>query len=150
MIGQMAGNYRITRLLGEGGMGVVYAAEHPEISREVVIKVLHPHLTEDAEITRRFFNEARAASAVRHPGIVEVLDFCALASGGKYIAMEHLHGQGLRERLQAGRPSLNETIDICLQAASALEAAHAQGIIHRDLKPENIFLVPDAQRPAGR
>ncbi len=75
MIGQAVGNYRITRLLGEGGMGAVYLAEHPGIGRKAAVKVLHPHFTKDPEIATRFFNEAKSANAIQHPGIVAVLDF---------------------------------------------------------------------------
>src|SRR5664279_2822290 len=90
MVGQTVGNYRITSLLGEGGMGAVYLAEHPGLGRRVAVKVLLPELAKDQDMVARFFNEARAANAIRHPGIVEVLDFGTLSSGASYIVMEML------------------------------------------------------------
>src|SRR3954462_7648576 len=104
MIGETFGNYRVTQLIGEGGMGVVYLAEHPGIGRRAAIKILRPGLTDNAEITKRFFNEARAANAIHHPGIVEVYDCGTLPSGTAYIVMELLEGENLAARLrQAGR-----------------------------------------------
>jgi eukaryotic-like serine/threonine-protein kinase len=147
MIGETVGNYRIKKLIGEGGMGAVYLAEHPGLGRKVVIKVLHPHLTANGEIAGRFFNEARAANAVGHPGIVDVFDFGTLASGAFYIVMEFLPGESLASRLRRGRLGVAAAVDIALQAASALGAAHAKGIVHRDLKPDNLLLVPDPQAP---
>ena len=88
MIGETFGNYRVTELIGEGGMGVVYLAEHPGIGRRAAIKILRPGLTDNAELTKRFFNEARAANAIRHPGIVEVFDCGTLAIGHRV----HRHG----------------------------------------------------------
>jgi serine/threonine protein kinase len=144
MIGQMLGNFRITKLLGEGGMGVVYLAEHPGIGRKAAVKVLHPGLAQNQEIVGRFFNEARVANAIHHPGIVDVLDFGTLTSGAQYIVMEFLDGESLASRIKRkGRLTLADSVDIALQAASALGAAHSNGIVHRDLKPDNLFLVPD-------
>jgi eukaryotic-like serine/threonine-protein kinase len=144
MIGQTFGNYRVTALIGEGGMGVVYSAEHPTIGRRAAVKILRPGLTENVEITKRFFNEARAANAIRHPGIVEVFDSGTLASGVSYIVMELLEGESLAARLRRiGRFGPLEARAIVAQTASALAAAHAAGIVHRDLKPDNLFLVPD-------
>ena len=85
MIGQAVENYVITGLLGEGGMGAVYLAEHPGIGRKAAVKLLHPDLARSEEIVSRFFNEARAANAIRHPGIVEVFDFGRLPNGAPYI-----------------------------------------------------------------
>jgi len=102
VIGQTVGNYRITKLLGEGGMGAVYLAEHPGIGRRAAVKVLHPDLTRHPDMATRFFNEARAANAIQHPGIVEVLDFGTLPTGVSYIVMEFLDGQSLAERLGSG------------------------------------------------
>jgi serine/threonine-protein kinase len=144
MIGETFGNYRVTELIGEGGMGVVYLAEHPAIGRRAAVKILRPGLTDNPEITRRFFNEARAANAIRHPGIVEVFDCGTLASGASYIVMELLEGENLATRLRrVGRMRHPEARRIAAQTASALAAAHAAGIVHRDLKPDNLFLVPD-------
>jgi serine/threonine protein kinase len=145
---QRVGNYRITRLLGEGGMGVVYEATHADIGRQVAIKFLHPGLAEDNQMLMRFFNEARAANAIRHRGIVDIHDCGRLPSGAPYIVMELLAGESLRERIrQRGRVRVAKAVDIIVQAADALGAAHARGIVHRDLKPDNLFLVADPARP---
>jgi serine/threonine-protein kinase len=148
MVGESIGNYRITSLLGEGGMGAVYVAEHPGIGRRVAVKVLLPALASDQEMVTRFFNEARAANAIHHPGIVEVLDFGTLASGASYIVMELLEGESLATRItRGGRLAPDAAVEVALQAAAALGAAHVKGIVHRDLKPDNLYLVPDQQNP---
>jgi serine/threonine-protein kinase len=150
VIGETVGNYRVTKLLGEGGMGVVYQAEHPGIGRKAAIKMLHPSLATSPEVVARFFNEARAANAVRHPGIVEVFDFGTLPSGASYIIMEFLDGESLASRLKGPRPlSMGEAVELARQTADVLGAAHAKGIVHRDLKPDNIFIVPDLRMPGG-
>ena len=118
MIGETFGNYRVTELIGEGGMGVVYLAEHPGIGRRAAVKVLRPGLTDNAEITKRFFNEARAANAIRHPGIVEVFDCGTLPSGMSYIVMELLEGENLAARLrQVGRLPIADARRIAAQTA---------------------------------
>jgi tRNA A-37 threonylcarbamoyl transferase component Bud32 len=147
MIGQTAGNYRIVKLLGEGGMGTVYLAVHPTIGRKAAVKVLREHLARDPEIVARFFNEARAANAIHHAGIVEIFDSGVLPGGDAYIVMEFLDGESLAARMLRGRMPLREAAEIARQAAGALGAAHAQGIVHRDLKPDNLFLVPDERHP---
>ncbi len=148
--GQLFGNYRIVGLIGEGGFGEVYLAENPLIDRRVAVKVLHAALAQDAELVRRFLNEARAASAIRHPNIIEVLDAGGTPDGSPYILMEFLEGISLQKRLaDAGRLDLPQVLDIACQAGSALAAAHAVGIVHRDLKPENLFVVPDSGAPGG-
>jgi serine/threonine-protein kinase len=144
MIGESFGNYRVTQLIGEGGMGVVYLAEHPTIGRRAAVKVLRPGLTDNPEIAKRFFNEARAANAIRHPGIVEVFDSGTLPSGVSYLVMELLEGESLAARLRrVGKLSIGDARNFGGQVAGALAAAHAAGIVHRDLKPDNLFLVPD-------
>jgi serine/threonine-protein kinase len=148
--GHLFGNYRIVRLLGEGGFGEVYLAENPLIERRAAVKVLHKTLAQDAELVRRFLNEARAASAIRHRNIIEVFDAGVTPEGAPYILMEFLEGVSLQKRLaDKGRLSLPQAMEIAHQAGSALAAAHAAGIVHRDLKPENLFLVPDAAAPGG-
>jgi eukaryotic-like serine/threonine-protein kinase len=148
MIGQNVGNYRITKLLGEGGMGKVYLAEHAGLRRQGAVKILHAELARSDRMVERFFNEARAANAIGHPGIVEVWDFGTLASGEPYLMMEFLRGESLAARLRrVGRLPLASALDIADQAATALGAAHDKGIVHRDLKPDNLFLVPDPERP---
>ena len=146
MIGESVGNFRITELLGGGGMGTVYMAEHPGLGRRAAVKVLHAQLAADPEIVQRFFNEARAANAVGHPGIVEVLDFGTLPSGAPYIVMELLPGESLAARLRrTGRLPVAAAVEVADQVADALGAAHRKGIVHRDLKPDNLFLVADSE-----
>jgi eukaryotic-like serine/threonine-protein kinase len=148
--GQLFGNYRIVRLLGEGGFGEVYLAENPLLERHAAVKVLHTALAQDPELVRRFLNEARAVSAIRHPNIIEVFDGGVTPEGAPYILMEFLEGISLQKRLaDKGRLSVAHALRIALQAGSALGAAHAAGIVHRDLKPENLFLVPDATAPGA-
>ena len=144
MIGRNVGNYRLIKPLGQGGMGVVYLAEHPRIGRRAAVKFLHPELARNKRLLRRFFNEARAAAAVRHPGIVEVYDFGTAPDGASYITMEYLDGESLSARLgRMGKLPVALAVDIAIQVASALGAVHTKKIIHRDLKPDNLFLVPD-------
>ena len=144
MIGTQIGSYRVVRQIGEGGMGQVYLAEHTLIGRQAAIKVLLPQLSHREEIVNRFFNEARAATAIKHPGIVEVYDFGYHTDGSAFIVMEHLSGESLdARRLRLGTLPIMSAVDVIAQMANALAAAHAQGIVHRDLKPENVFLVPD-------
>ena len=145
MIGQSFGNYKAISVLGEGGMGVVYLAEHPEIGRKVAVKVLHADFARDQQVLTRFLNEARAANAIRHPNIIEILDSGVLADRTPYLVMELLEGEPLSARIKRVGPlPLNEIFDFSYQTASALSAAHAKGIVHRDLKPDNLFVVPDA------
>jgi len=144
MIGQSFGNYRAISVLGEGGMGVVYLAEHPEIGRKVAVKVLHADFARDQQVLTRFLNEARAANAIRHPNIIEILDSGVLADRTPYLVMELLEGETLSARIKrVGQLPIGEIFDFSYQAASALSAAHAKGIVHRDLKPDNLFVVPD-------
>ncbi|MDQ3370062.1 MAG: serine/threonine protein kinase, partial [Myxococcota bacterium] len=149
MIGQVIGNYRIISELGKGGMGVVYRAEHVQLGRPAAVKMLLPQLSNDASIVQRFFNEARAASAIDHPGIVEVYDFGRHTDGRAYIVMPLLKGESLEHRLQRGAFTPPEGATIVAQVAGALAAAHARGIVHRDLKPDNVFLVPNELMPGG-
>jgi tRNA A-37 threonylcarbamoyl transferase component Bud32 len=145
LVGLRLNNYEVVAPLAEGGMGTLYRARHRFIERQAALKVLHPDLSRDREMVQRFLNEARAANAIRHPHIIEVVDAGLLAeSGTPYILMELLDGQSLGARLRAGRLPVAEAVAIALPIADALAAAHEQGIVHRDLKPENVFL---AQRP---
>jgi tRNA A-37 threonylcarbamoyl transferase component Bud32 len=144
MIGQSFGNYRAVSLLGEGGMGVVYLAEHPEIGRKVAVKVLHRDYARDEQLLGRFLNEARAANAIRHPNIIEILDSGTLADRTPFLVMELLEGESLAARIKrVTQLPLRDAVDFAYQTASALSAAHAKGIVHRDLKPDNLFVVPD-------
>jgi len=149
VIGQRFGNYRAVSLLGEGGMGAVYLAEHPEIGRRVAVKVLRSELIRDPGLVVRFMNEARAANAIRHPNIIEVLDSGTTAEGTPYLVMELLEGEVLSARIRRVRQlPLREMLEFSYQAASALSAAHMKGIIHRDLKPDNLFIIKDPNDPA--
>jgi serine/threonine protein kinase len=144
------GGYRITDTVGAGGMGVVYLAEHEILKRKAALKVLLPEYSHDQEVVGRFFNEARASTAISHPGIVRVYDFGYQDDGAAYIAMEFLDGEALDHRLRRlGPMPVLMTLRFAGQIASALAAAHGHGIVHRDLKPGNVFLVPDPQVPGG-
>jgi serine/threonine-protein kinase len=148
VIGNTIGNYRVTARLGEGGMGIVYLAEHPALGRKAAIKVLHPQMASDPQVVSRFFQEARASNAIRHPNIVDTYDVGTLPDGASYIIMELLEGESLQDRLKReGRLSVRAALDFACQAAGALAAAHEKGIVHRDLKPDNLFVSPDPRMP---
>jgi serine/threonine-protein kinase len=148
VIGQRFGNYQAVSLIGEGGMGEVYLAEHPSIGRQVAIKVLRSELGHDEQALARFVNEARAANSIRHPNIIEILDSGVTDNGISYLVMELLQGESLTSRIRRrGRLPSQEAVILANQTASALGAAHAKGIVHRDLKPDNLFVVPDATNP---
>jgi len=132
--------YRLERVLGKGGMGVVWAAEDLATHEHHALKFLK-EAADDPDARRRFLREARAASAVRHPNVVSILDVLELEDGAPVIAMELLSGESLRERLaREGKLALHELAAIAVPVVSAVGTAHALGIVHRDLKPENIFL----------
>ena len=150
MLGQRIGNYRVVRQIGEGGMGVVYEVVRDDIGNRAAIKVLRPEFALNAETAARFFNEARAANLIEHPGIVRIFDYGQLPSGVPYLAMELLNGESLHQRLlRERRLSEPNTIRLGRQVATVLAAAHAKEVIHRDLKPENIFIVPDVEAAGG-
>jgi hypothetical protein len=137
------GPYRLLKKLGEGGMGVVYEAVHQGIGHHVAIKLLAPQFNSQSQYVSRFLNEARAAAAIDHPGIVQVIDSGRLQDGSTYLIMELLKGESLAARVQSGEQPLFHVLYIGWQIASALAAAHAAGIVHRDLKPHNVMLIPD-------
>jgi serine/threonine-protein kinase len=144
LVGSMLGSYRILGELGSGGMGTVYRAQHAVLERMVAVKLLRPELTANRELVRRFINEAKAASAIRHPGIVDVLDFDHAPDGRAYFVMELLEGESLAHRIETrGRLAEREAGKIARCIAGALAAAHGKGIVHRDLKPDNVVLVAD-------
>jgi eukaryotic-like serine/threonine-protein kinase len=150
MEGAVLGSYRVLQKLGQGGMGAVYVGEHTLLGRKAAIKVLLPALSANQDIVQRFFNEARAATAINDAGIVQIFDFGYHTDGSAFIVMEYLEGEPLDGRLRRlGRLHANDAIRIVRQVATSLAAAHARGIIHRDLKPENIFLVKDAEVAGG-
>jgi serine/threonine protein kinase len=140
-IGHTIGNYKITAKLGEGGMGVVYLAEHPVIGKKVAMKAIHPELSKNSDVVSRFITEAKAVNQIGHEHIVDIADFGNTSDGEFYFVMEYLQGESLSDRLKREkRIPLNQAMSIGAQIADALNASHQQGIIHRDLKPENIFL----------
>lgn len=133
--------YGVTGLIGEGGMGAVYEAEHLAIGRLVAVKVLHPKHAQKKEAVARLQHEARVAGTIGHPNICEIYDMGRLDDGSPYLVMERLHGETLAERIQRdGTVPYRDLLDIVVQVLSALVAAHDKGVIHRDLKPDNIFL----------
>ena len=146
--GTSLGSYRLLDVLGEGGMGTVYRAEHSQLGRQVAIKVLHPDLARNGESLARFFREARAVNTIRHPNIVDVTDLIELEGGTAFIVMELLQGSSLREQTRGERPPTWWMVEVARQICDALGAAHARGIIHRDLTPRNVFvLAGDDARP---
>ncbi len=147
LIGQRLNNFEIKSLIGEGGMGAVFVAQHSLIDRKVAVKVLRPELAQDANLVQRFLNEARAVNALRHPNIIEIVDVGTMPDDGlPYIVMELLQGHSLADEIKRrGRIPVRAAIEILAAAASAVGAAHARGIVHRDLKPDNLFVVGDPQ-----
>jgi serine/threonine protein kinase len=136
------GPYRILSLLGKGGMGEVYLAEDPRLGRKIAVKLLGTAFTRDEDRLGRFEQEARAASALNHPNILTIFDI-GEADGAHFIATEYIEGDTLRCRIPQAGMTLRETLDVAVQVAGALAAAHVRGIVHRDIKPENIMLRRD-------
>lgn len=134
------GRYEFIEVIGEGGMGVVYKARHPDLKRVYAIKLLHSHLA-GINAASRFLQEARAASGLNHPNIITVHDYASDPEGRQYLVMDYLEGQDLAVRIaQTGGLSVNEAIDLFLQVSDGLAHAHKHGVVHRDLKPSNIML----------
>jgi hypothetical protein len=134
--------YKVLQKIGEGGMGTVYVGEHVEIGKEVAIKILHPAFSNQQDLVERFRREARAASRIGHPNIIDVTDFGSTEEGCAYFVMEHLDGIDLADILSHERRlEPTRACQIAIQICRALGAAHAAGVVHRDLKPENVFLV---------
>jgi eukaryotic-like serine/threonine-protein kinase len=145
----LAGKYRVERVLGEGGMGVVLAAQHLQLETRVAIKLLLPELLASPEAVSRFVREARAAARITNEHVVRVTDVGTLESGAPYMVMEYLDGVDLASALKADGPmSIKQAVELLLEACEALAEAHALGIVHRDLKPANLFWVnrSDGQR----
>ncbi|HKP86760.1 MAG TPA: protein kinase, partial [Blastocatellia bacterium] len=140
--GKQIGHYKVMALLGRGGMGEVYLAEDTRLGRRVALKLLPAYFTGDEQRLARFQREARAASALNHPNIITIFEI-GQSESIHYISAEHIEGETLRQRLSNARMSVTEALDVAIQAASALAAAHEAGIIHRDIKPENVMLRPD-------
>ena len=140
--GSRVGDYEVVSLLGEGGMGRVYLATDLRLGRKVAIKTLRPAWVNDRESMKRFEQEALAASALNHPNILTIFEV-GTANGTGFIASEFVDGSTLREKLSSGKLKMAEAVDIAIQAAAGITAAHAAGIIHRDIKPENIIVRKD-------
>jgi serine/threonine protein kinase/HEAT repeat protein len=149
LLGTLMGNFRLVRKLGEGGMGVVYEAEHQQIGHRAAVKVLHNEFAHSPDYAKRFLNEARAVNIIRHPSLVEIFEYGQQPDGSLYIVMEFLGGASLYKRTcDSGlRMAPTQVAELGIQIARALATAHEKGVIHRDLKPENIMLVPDPVRP---
>ncbi|NUP10274.1 MAG: serine/threonine protein kinase [Polyangiaceae bacterium] len=139
--------YRVLGIIGQGGMGTVYEAEHLNIGRRVALKILKPEHAQKGEAVARLRHEARVVSQIGHPNICEIFDIGQFEDGSPYLVMERLRGETLAQRIERGPLlRLDEIADIMVQVLAALEAAHRKNVIHRDMKPDNIFL---AQRQIG-
>jgi serine/threonine-protein kinase len=143
----LADRYRIMRLLGEGGMGQVYEAQHVNINKRFAIKLLRPEIVSNPEAVARFRQEAWSASSIGHENIIEIDDFATLPDGSVYLAMEFLDGMSLADKMRESTMiPVTDGLDISMQVSHGLGAAHDKGIIHRDMKPENIFVAVKRER----
>src|SRR6266516_33140 len=142
LVGHTIGHYKLSERIGSGGMGEVYLATDMTAGRKAALKLLPERFTGDAERLKRFEQEARALVGLNHPNILTIYEI-GEDDSTHYIASELIEGETLRQRLMHGRMELSEAVDVAIQVASALVAAHGAGIVHRDIKPENIMLRPD-------
>src|SRR5262245_18770659 len=140
--GRSIGPYKIVSRIGAGGMGEVYLAQDGRLGRQVALKLLPEYYTNDKDRLNRFKQEARAVSALNHPNIITIHEI-GQTDSTHFIATEYIEGQTLRQAIAQRSLKLTEVLEVAIQAASALAAAHAAGIVHRDIKPENIMLRPD-------
>jgi len=147
LVGMQVGSFRLVRLLGRGGMGAVYLAEHPVIGSRVAVKFLHEALAENPQVVARFYDEARAVNLIGHENIVAIYDLNLLPPNRYYFVMEYLDGAPLSELERRGRLEPRAALEILLQLTDALQCAHDRGVVHRDLKPDNVFLVQRSGRP---
>ena len=142
----VGGKWRLTKLLGEGGMGRVFAAEGTEGQGRVAIKMLHPEYVTEPQVLQRFLNEAYAAQQFHHENVCQVYEYAQDDNGVPYLVMELLEGVSLAQYVVPGKPiSAAQAAPIVYNVLQALQAAHEKGIVHRDLKPDNVFLVPDSR-----
>src|SRR5512139_2712542 len=138
------GNFEIVAQVGAGGMGEVYNARDLKLDRFVAVKVLPATLSENRDLLTRFEREARAVAALNHPNVMGIYDF-AKEGEHSFLVVELLEGESLRDRLRSGSLPPKKAVELALQMAEGLAAAHARGIVHRDVKPENIFLNRDGR-----
>jgi len=141
---ERVGPYRVEGEVGRGGMGVVYRAVDERLGRAVAIKALPEEVATDAARLERFEREARAMASVNHPNVAGIYGV-EEAGGSRYLAMEYVEGETLGDRLDRGQMGVDEALDVCVQIAAGVEAAHEAGVVHRDLKPANVKLTPDGQ-----
>ncbi|MBK9516947.1 MAG: serine/threonine protein kinase [Anaeromyxobacter sp.] len=144
LVGSQVGSFKVVRLLGRGGMGTVYLAEHPVIGSKVAVKFLHESLAENPQVVSRFYDEARAVNLIGHENIVAIYDLSLLPPNRYYFVMEYLDGVTLTARARQGRLEPRAALDVLQQLCDALQCAHERGVVHRDLKPDNVFLVARA------
>src|SRR3954469_18857753 len=137
----LADRYRIDALVGEGGMGKVYSAEHVLMRKRLAVKVLRRELTSVSEVVARFEREAMAAGNIEHPNVAAATDFGKLPDGAVFLVLEFVSGRSLRDEIAHGPFAVDRALHVARQIAAALTVAHLQGIVHRDLKPENVMLV---------
>jgi serine/threonine-protein kinase len=151
LTGNVCGKYRLLEKIGEGGMGTVFRAEHTVLGSPAAVKVLLSMWTQDAIVVDRFFHEARAASAIRHVGIVDVFDYGRADGNQAWIAMELLRGETLAQFFARHDRKIDPSIaqQLVIQVLGALDAAHVVGVVHRDMKPDNLFLVRDPSAPGA-
>jgi serine/threonine-protein kinase len=145
--GVLSGRYMIERLIGEGGMGAVYQAEHTHMRKRMAVKVLHAEMSRLPEVVARFEREAMAAAHIEHPNVAAATDFGKLEDGSFFLVLEYVEGKSLRDFMAEGPAEVPRVLHIARQIASALGRAHALGIVHRDLKPENVMLVKREDDP---
>jgi serine/threonine protein kinase len=144
----VSGKYRIVRLIGDGGMGVVYEARHEVLGSGVALKFLHADLAKRPGLTQRFLQEARVSATIQSPHVTHVTDVDTAQDGSPYLVMELLHGQSLQGLLdRQGKLPVDQAVDFGLQILAGLEAAHATGVVHRDMKPDNVFVTPSGGGP---
>jgi serine/threonine protein kinase len=144
MIGKTLAHYKITSLIGRGGMGVVYQAKDQKLGRDVAIKVLPEEFAKDADRVARFQREAKLLASLNHPNIASIYGL-EESDGTHFLVLELVEGDTLSDRIKAGPIPVEEALKLALQIAEALEAAHEKGVIHRDLKPSNIKVTPDGK-----